>query len=51
MPRITIITNNDWDIAPRFMLAITLDIGHDRDCYEQFERSCKKVFHIEKIFK
>ena len=51
MPRITIITNNDRDIAPRFMLAITLGVGHDRDYYEQFECSCKQVFHIEKIFK
>ena len=51
MPRITIITNNDRDIAPRFMLAIILGVGHDRDYYEQFEWSCKQVYHIEKSFK
>ena len=51
MPRITIITNNDRDIALRFMLAITLDVGHERDYYEQFECSCKQVYHIEKTFK
>ena len=51
MPRITIVTNNDRDIAPRFMLAITIDVGHDRDYYEQFECNCKLVYHGEKIFK
>ena len=48
MPRITIITNNDRDIAPRFMQVITIDVGHDKDCYKQFDNSCK-VYNTEKL--
>ena len=32
-------------------IAITIAIGHDRDCYVQFEYSCKQLYHIEKFFK
>ena len=49
--RITIITNNYWDIPLRFGQALTIAIGHDRDCYVQFEYSCKQLYHVEKFFK
>ena len=50
-PRIPIITNNYWDIPPRFGQALTIAVGHDGDWYVQFEYSCKQLYHVEKIFK
>ena len=49
--RIAIITNNDWDIPSKFSQAITIAVGHDGDCYVQFEHRCKQLYHVEKIFK
>ena len=51
LPKITIITNNDWDIALRFRQAVTNAVGHGRDCYAQFGYSCKQPYNIVKIFK
>ena len=51
LPRITIITNNYRDIPPRFGQAVTIAVGRDRDCYMQFEYSCKQLYHVKKFFK
>ena len=51
LPKITIITNNYRGISLRLGQAVTIAIGHDRDCYMQFEYSCKQLYHVEKFFK
>ena len=51
LPKITVITNNYWDISLRFGQAVTIAVGHNRDCYVQFEYSSKQLYHIEKFFK
>ena len=48
--RIIIITNYYLDIPTRFGQAVTIG-RHDRDCYVQFEYSCKQLYHVEKFFK
>ena len=50
LPKMTIITNNDRDIPPRFGQAVTNAVGNGRDCYAQFEYSCKQQYYIVKIF-
>ena len=50
LPKMTIITNNDRDIPPRFRQAVTNAVGNGRDCYAQFEYSCKQQYYIVKIF-
>ena len=45
------ITNNYRDKPPRFGQTITIAIGHARDCYVQFDYSCKQLYHVEKFFK
>ena len=51
LPRITIVTNNYGDIPPRFGQALTIVVGHNRDCYVRFEYSCKQLYHLDKFFK
>ena len=51
LPKMTIITNNDRDIPLRFRQAVTNAVGHGRDCYAQFEYSCKQLYYIVKIFR
>ena len=50
LPRIPIITNNYWNIPPRLGQALTIAVGHDRDCCVQFEYSCKQLCNVEKFF-
>ena len=51
LPKIIIFTNNYWDKPPRCGQAATIAVGHDRDCYVQFEYCCKQLYHVEKFFK
>ena len=46
-----IIAYNYRHKPPRFGQAITIAVGHDRDCYVQFEYTCKQLYHVEKFFK
>ena len=44
-------TNYYRDKLLRFGQAVTIAVGHDRDCYVQFGYSCKQLYHVEKISK
>ena len=52
LPKMTIITNNDRDIPPRFRQAVTNAIGHSRDCYTvpvQLRKLQAATYHILKF--
>ena len=51
LAKITIITNNYQDKPLKFGQTVTIAVGHERDCYVQFEFTCKQLYHIKNFFK
>ena len=51
LPNITIITNNYWDIPPRFGQAITIAVRHERDSYVQLSTVASSYITLRYISK